>query len=29
MEVKEISREKVQTDALDIAINNERLTLQN
>jgi superfamily II DNA or RNA helicase len=27
MEVKEISRDKVQTDALDIAINNERVTL--
>ena len=27
MEVKEISRDKVQLDALDIAINNERVTL--
>ena len=27
MEVKEISRDKVQDDALDIAINNERSTL--
>ena len=27
MQVKEISRNKVQTDALDIAINNERATL--